>query len=109
MTATVPATTMTPRTRTMSPAIPDHLRLNHIDGRWQPASDGATFADVNPADTTDVIGTFAESTADDARAAVAAAVRAGRAWEQRGPIERGDILFVAAEAMSRRSTSWPPS
>lgn len=100
--ATMPATTMTPRTRTMSPAIPDHLRLNHIDGRWQPASDGATFADVNPADTTDVIGTFAESTADDARAAVAAAVRAGRAWEQRGPIERGDILFVAAEAMSRR-------
>lgn len=92
-TATAPCSTVT---------IPDRLQLNYIGGRWVPASDGATFTDVNPADTGDIVGHFPESTAQDAQDAVAAAKAAAPAWEKLGPIARGDILYAAAEVMTRR-------
>jgi acyl-CoA reductase-like NAD-dependent aldehyde dehydrogenase len=46
--------------------------LNYIDGQWQSASSGATGNSANPADGS-AIGTYAASTRDDARFAVAAA------------------------------------
>lgn len=82
--------------------VAERLQLNHIDGCWQDASDGGTFVDLNPADTADIVGTFAESTAADALAAIDAAKRAAHAWEQLGSIARGDILFAAAAAMEHR-------
>lgn len=46
-----------------------------IDGKLVPASSGATYANINPADES-VLGTAADASADDAVAAVAAARRA---------------------------------
>ena len=48
---------------------------NLIDGRLVPASNGATFENVNPA-TGEVIGATADGTKDDMEAAIAAARRA---------------------------------
>jgi aldehyde dehydrogenase (NAD+) len=48
---------------------------NLIDGRLVPASNGATFDNVNPA-TEEVLGSCADGTKDDVHAAIAAARRA---------------------------------
>jgi aldehyde dehydrogenase (NAD+) len=48
---------------------------NLIDGRLVPASNGATFENLNPA-TGEVLGTCADGTKDDMEAAIAAARRA---------------------------------
>jgi acyl-CoA reductase-like NAD-dependent aldehyde dehydrogenase len=86
---------------------PDHapadLRLNFVGGTWQSAADGKTRVNVNPADTTDVVGEFSESGAADADAAVAAAVAAGDAWRERGAINRAEILAKAHQLLTERS------
>ncbi|MFJ4688935.1 aldehyde dehydrogenase family protein [Streptomyces sp. NPDC091377] len=85
----------------MAEPRPDHL-LNHIDGRWVPSSTGAVRANLNPANTGDVIGRFAESGAEDATAAVDAAAAAHGAWDALGPIERAKILTAAARLIEQR-------
>ena len=45
--------------------------LNFIGGKWVPAKSGKTFANINPADTDDVIGEFQNSDASDVADAVA--------------------------------------
>ena len=47
--------------------------LNYIGGAWVPAASGATFESRNPADTTDLVGAFPDSSADDVARAVEAA------------------------------------
>ncbi|MET4619004.1 acyl-CoA reductase-like NAD-dependent aldehyde dehydrogenase [Arthrobacter sp. 2762] len=78
------------------------LKLNYIDGQWRPSSEGGTFANTNPADTRDLIGLFPDSTAQDALDAIESAEKARRTWESLGSIKRGDILFLAADLLSRR-------
>ena len=43
---------------------------NYINGKWVESKSGKTFENRNPADTTDLVGTFQKSTADDVKAAV---------------------------------------
>ncbi|GAA1726761.1 aldehyde dehydrogenase family protein [Isoptericola hypogeus] len=81
---------------------PDHL-LNHVDGVWVPSASGSTRPNVNPADTTDVVGDFAESVTADVTAAVDAAARAQHAWDATGPIERARYLTRAARLLEERS------
>jgi aldehyde dehydrogenase (NAD+) len=57
----------------LAPLNPETRNL--IDGRLVPASNGASFENVNPA-TEEVIGTCADGTKDDMHAAIAAARRA---------------------------------
>nr|WP_202892111.1 aldehyde dehydrogenase family protein [Kribbella shirazensis] len=76
--------------------------LNHIDGTWTPGSGGQTRPNLNPADTTDVIGEFAESVAADVTAAVDAAEAAQPAWAAIGPIARATILTKASRLIEER-------
>lgn len=80
---------------------PHHL-LNHIDGRWLPSPAGSVRANVNPANTGDVIADFTESGAKDADAAVEAADAARPAWDALGPIERATFLTKAAGLIAER-------
>jgi aldehyde dehydrogenase (NAD+) len=75
---------------------------NLIDGEWTPARSGRTFQDVNPADTTDVVGELQASDAADANDAVEAAVRAFPAWAKTPAPVRGKILLKAAQALEAR-------
>ena len=61
---------------------------NFIDGSWVPPRCGTYAPDLNPADEGDVIGLFAASDAEDARAAVESAHRAWAAWARLLPAER---------------------
>ena len=75
---------------------------NYIGGEWRPAASGRTFENRNPADTSDLIGTFADSGPEDAERAVAAAREAFPRWRAVPAPRRGEILYRAAETLVRR-------
>src|SRR6185503_710146 len=70
---------------------------NCIGGEWIKSRTGRTFDDVNPADTRDVVGRFQASSADDARAAVAAAAAAFDGWRRTPITKRAKVLLSAAD------------
>lgn len=79
---------------------------NLIDGHWVDARSGKTFANINPADSSDVIGDFADSGSDDVNAAVAAARNAYNGWRLQPAPARAEILYRAAEILIRRKDAF---
>lgn len=77
----------------------DDLQRNLIGGEWT-AGVGAS-ANVNPSDLDDVVGHYAQGTAADVDAAVAAARRAQPAWA-RNPQRRADVLDRAGRLIEAR-------
>jgi len=75
---------------------------NLIDGKWVDAANGATFDDINPANKTDVLGTFPRSDHRDADRAVEAAKVHFPKWRRVPAPRRAEILFRAAEILLRR-------
>jgi alpha-ketoglutaric semialdehyde dehydrogenase len=75
---------------------------NYVAGAWVPAASGKTFENRNPADSTELIGRFADSAAEDVEKAVAAAKAAAPAWRALPAPKRGEILYRAAEILVRR-------
>ena len=58
---------------------------NYIAGQWMGAASGRTFENRNPADTSDLVGTFAESGPEDVeKASVARVPDAGHAVARAG-------------------------
>ncbi len=74
---------------------------NFIDGEWQHVA--KTVAVPNAARRDQVLGHFAESTAEDVERAVGAAHRAWKTWREVPGPERGAILFRAADIIERRA------
>jgi alpha-ketoglutaric semialdehyde dehydrogenase len=72
---------------------------NLIDGAWV---GGTTVPNINPSDTSEVIGLYAQATAADAQDAIAAAKKAFPAWSRSGLMERHAILRRAADEMFLR-------
>jgi aldehyde dehydrogenase (NAD+) len=83
-------------------AVATRTLENYIGGEWvSPSADG-TIDDVNPADPDDVLARVPLSTADDARAAIAAAAEAFPAWKATSPVKRGQILVRASRLLEER-------
>jgi aldehyde dehydrogenase (NAD+) len=76
--------------------------LNHIGGSWVEARDGRTFESRNPADQSDLVGTFPRSGQADVDAAAAAARKAYAGWRATPPPVRGEILLEAALLLKKR-------
>ncbi len=75
---------------------------NYIAGAWVPAASGKTFENRNPADTSELIGTFADSGPEDVQRAVEVAREASAKWKALPAPKRGEILYRAAEILVRR-------
>ncbi|HKT07942.1 MAG TPA: aldehyde dehydrogenase family protein [Gemmatimonadaceae bacterium] len=75
---------------------------NFIAGRWVDGCTGATFENINPADTKDVIGTFPLSSPDDVNRAVASAKKGFEIWRRTPAPGRGDVLRRVGDLMSAR-------
>jgi aldehyde dehydrogenase (NAD+) len=75
---------------------------NFIAGRFVPAASGRSFENRNPADSAELIGTFADSGPADVDAAVAAAREAFPRWRALPAPRRGEILFRAAQLLVER-------
>ena len=69
---------------------------NYIDGDWVGSETDDTITLRNPADTTDVISEFQQSSSEDAEQAVAAAVSAASTWADTPGPSRGELLRGAA-------------
>lgn len=76
-----------------------------IEGRWRPASMGATLAVHSPV-TEQVIGTVPSAGEADEALALAAAEAAFRPWARTPAWERAVILRRAAEALRARAADW---
>ena len=75
---------------------------NLIAGEWVAGSDAAR--NVNPSDTRDVIGEYAQADAAQVEAAIAAARAAAPAWGLSTPQQRFDVLDAAgSEILARRA------
>jgi aldehyde dehydrogenase (NAD+) len=72
---------------------------NYINGEWVKSSSGEWFDNVNPADTTDIVGRFPASNADDVNAAVEAAKNAATRWRRTPAPKRAEILFKLGEIL----------
>ena len=76
------------------------LFKNYINGEW--VSRAQTFENRNPANTDEVVGTFAKGNAQDIDDAAAAAAAALPGWSGMAGPARGAILFKAAEILDRK-------
>jgi aldehyde dehydrogenase (NAD+) len=78
------------------------LHQNLINGEWVAGARMRT--NINPSDTRDVVGEFAQADAAQAREAVAAARAAFGAWSLSTPQQRFDILDAAgSEILARKA------
>jgi len=89
----------------------DSVFKNFINGGWVESKSGQTFENRNPADTTDLVGIFQKSNAQDVKDAVDAAAEAYKKWRLVPAPKRGEILYRVAtrllkekEACSRDMT-----
>jgi acyl-CoA reductase-like NAD-dependent aldehyde dehydrogenase len=74
---------------------------NLIAGEW--VQGPRTSRNINPSDTRDVIGEYAQADAAQAREAIAAAQKAQPAWATATPQQRFDVLDAAgSEILARR-------
>ena len=75
--------------------------LNYIDGR--PVESREMAPDINPSNTSDVVGEFARASKSDLDAAIAAARQAFPAWSKTTPQTRFDVLDKAGtEILTRK-------
>ncbi len=75
---------------------------SYVNGKWYHPDSKQISRNINPADTSDVIGEFPLATAADVRAAIDAAVAAQQAWKKTPGPERGRVLWRAADIARRR-------
>ena len=75
------------------------LHKNLIDGEWV-GSDG--IENINPSNTSEVVGVYARATAEETKQAIAAAKAAFPAWSRSGILERHAILSKASQEILAR-------
>jgi len=78
---------------------------NYIDGKWVESKSGETFRSINPARRNEVVGVVVRSGREDVDQAVKAAQQAYESWRLTPAPRRGEILFKAAEILSRDKES----
>ena len=72
---------------------------NYIGGEWVKSASGEYFDNINPADTSDVVGRFPQSTKEDVDKAVEAAKNAAAKWRRTPAPKRAEILFRLGEIL----------
>src|SRR3972149_8422008 len=75
---------------------------NYISGKWGDAKSGKTFQNINPADTSDIVGEFPQSGIEDVNEAVAAAVKPCERAPKTPAPRRAEIIFKAGDILIQR-------
>lgn len=70
-----------------------------IDGKWLDSASGSSSPNINPANTSDIIGTAQLATRGEARSAVECAYNAFKGWRSTPAPVRGKIIAKAARLM----------
>ncbi len=77
------------------------VHKNFIAGKWVSSRSRETFANINPARQSEVVGRFQQSTPEDVGRAVEAAAAAQAGWKKTPAPKRGEILFRVAELLTK--------
>ncbi len=75
---------------------------NYINGRWVAPEEGITYDHRNPADLTQITGTWPRSTAPDVHSAIQAARKAFEGWRKATVYQRAEHLRKALSLMRER-------
>jgi aldehyde dehydrogenase (NAD+) len=78
---------------------------NYIAGKWTSAASGKTFENHNPANWSDVLGTFPDSSKEEVANAVDAAAAAFDAWRLTPAPKRGDVLKRVGDLLTQHKES----
>ncbi|GIU94357.1 MAG: putative aldehyde dehydrogenase YcbD [Gaiellaceae bacterium] len=87
----------------MTETVTTRAGLNYIGGEWIESSSGETYEKRNPWRPSEVTGVYQASSAEDARAAIAAAREAFPAWSALPAAHRGAFFHRAADAIEARA------
>jgi succinate-semialdehyde dehydrogenase/glutarate-semialdehyde dehydrogenase len=98
MTATASETIGRSLERALLAKVPSEL---YIDGKWTPATGGATFDVVDPS-TGAVLATVADASPEDGQRALSSASAAQRDWGRTPPRKRSEILSKAFDLVMAR-------
>src|SRR5258708_233043 len=79
---------------------------NFINGEWVESASGKVFENRSPADSSEVIGHFQDSNAEDVGTAVAAAREAFRKWRLTPAPKRAEYLYKVGEILVRRKEEY---
>ena len=74
---------------------------NYIAGKWANAASGKTFENRNPANWSEVLGTFPDSSKEEVAKAVDAAAEAFDSWRLTPAPKRGDVLKRVGDLMTQ--------
>ncbi|NKB63300.1 MAG: aldehyde dehydrogenase family protein [Gammaproteobacteria bacterium] len=74
---------------------------NYIDGHW--VGGDSTIANINPSDTRDTIGEYAQASVVQVEEAIAGAKRAQKEWATTGLEQRYNVLMSIGNALMSRS------
>ncbi len=78
----------------------DPTKSIYINGEWQAGAD--TIANINPSDTSETIGEFAQASSDQVKDAIAAARQAQPKWEATPLEKKQSILQAIGDEMIAR-------
>lgn len=81
--------------------MPDQ-RLNYVGGEWRESNTGKTFETHNPANPDEVVATYPQSNAADAKRAIKVAKSACEEWATTPGPERGRILSETGTLLAGR-------
>jgi acyl-CoA reductase-like NAD-dependent aldehyde dehydrogenase len=79
---------------------------NYIGGEWTRSASGEYFENINPADTSDVVGRFPLSNEEDVNRAVEAAKNAATRWRRTPAPKRAEILFRLARILEKNKDEY---
>jgi acyl-CoA reductase-like NAD-dependent aldehyde dehydrogenase len=79
---------------------------NFINGEWVASTSGKIFENRNPADSSEVVGHFQDSTQEDVNQAVAAAREAYRKWRLTPAPKRAEYIYKVGEILIRRKEEY---
>ncbi|OMH39265.1 aldehyde dehydrogenase family protein [Motiliproteus sp. MSK22-1] len=79
----------------------DSVFHNYINGEWVDGNNG-NVANVSPADTSDVIGHYAQADKSQAEAAIQAAVQGQAEWAKSGLEQRYSVLMAIGDELITR-------
>ncbi len=72
---------------------------NYINGEWVESKTGETFENRNPADTSDLVGVFQKSGAEDVNDAITAASEAYKKWRLVPAPKRAEIIYIIGQKL----------
>ena len=78
----------------------DSIFSNYINGQWV---DGASsIINISPADTSDIIGHYAQADKAQTEAAIDAAIQGQLAWQESGLEQRYSVLMAIGDELIAR-------